>query len=329
LYPFLHPGYETTIYEYIPKPIDPAKGLQSDRIQLALLTCGAVGWCGHTSLVVWQGSLLFFIDSLSNGLHRAAQRAFMIVCKSPEDVKRYLDYRFRVRKGLPVREPEGEEKKKLETLAAAAQEAAKRNDADTPSKMQWGSGAYTKYQIELSFFKLRALGAAEKGQRKRQNIGPAEQKREKATELAQPQSNAEIPTMLRKELQQKDRVIENLLQSHDELQAKLKQVCDQLPEEQRGGQERMRVAKEAQKNLRGQIQSLNTDLEKAHDRAKEKARELGDAQKFFVTGVIKPRTFETTRYGGQEPQREIESSRAAAERESGEGGQTCGRRRRS
>jgi hypothetical protein len=145
--------------------------------------------------------------------------------------------------------------------------------------MQWGSGAYTKYQIELSFFKLRALGAAEKRQRKRQSIGAAEQEKDKATELAQPQSNAENPTVLRKELQQKDRVMENLIQSHDELQAKLKQVSDQLAEEQRGGQGRMRVAKEAQKDLQGQIQSLNTDLGKAHDRAKDKARELGDVQK--------------------------------------------------
>jgi hypothetical protein len=168
LYPFLHPGYETTIYEYIPNLIDPAKGLQLDRIRLALLTYGAADGCGHTSLVVWQGSLLFFIGSLSNGLHGAAQRAFIIVCRSPENVKRYLDYRFRVRKGFPVHEPEGEEKAKLEALAAAAaaaaQEAAKKNDADTPSEMQWGSGPYTKYQIKLSFFKLRALGAAEKGQ---------------------------------------------------------------------------------------------------------------------------------------------------------------------
>jgi hypothetical protein len=83
-----------------PKLIDPAKGLQSDRIRLALLTYGAADGCGHTFLVVWQGSLLFFMDSLSNGLHRAAQRAFMIVCRSPEDVKRYLDYRFGVRKGF-------------------------------------------------------------------------------------------------------------------------------------------------------------------------------------------------------------------------------------
>jgi hypothetical protein len=44
--------------------------------------------------------------------------------------------------------------------------------------------------------------------------------------------------------------MENLLQSHDELQAKLKQVSDQLAEEQRGSQERMRVAKEAQKSAR-------------------------------------------------------------------------------
>jgi hypothetical protein len=64
LHPFLHPGYETTIYEYLPKLIDPAKGLQSDRIRLALLTYGAADGCGHTFLVVWQGSLLFFIDSL-------------------------------------------------------------------------------------------------------------------------------------------------------------------------------------------------------------------------------------------------------------------------
>jgi hypothetical protein len=144
-----------------------------------------------------------------------------------------------------VHEPEGKEKKELEAVAAAAaaaaaaaQRAAKRNNADTPeSEMQWGSGAYTKYQIDLSFFKLRALGAAEKGQRKRQSIGAAELEKDKATELAQPQSNAENLTVLRKELQQKDRVMENLIQSHDELQAKLKQVFDPLAEKQRGGQE--------------------------------------------------------------------------------------------
>jgi hypothetical protein len=96
LYPFLHAGYKKTIYEYIPNLIDPAKGLQSDRIRIALLTYGAADGCGHTFLVVWQGSLLFFIDSLSNGLDGASQRAFMIVCRSPDDVKRYLDYRFRV-----------------------------------------------------------------------------------------------------------------------------------------------------------------------------------------------------------------------------------------
>jgi hypothetical protein len=70
----------------------------------------------------------------------------MIVCRSPEDVKSYLDYRFRVKYGFPVREPEGKEKKKLEAVAAAAaaaaaaaQRAAKRNNADTPeSEMQWG-----------------------------------------------------------------------------------------------------------------------------------------------------------------------------------------------
>jgi hypothetical protein len=39
-----------------------------------------------------------------------------------------------------------------------------------------------------------------KGQRKRQSIGAAEQEKDKATELAQPQSNAKNPTMLRKEL---------------------------------------------------------------------------------------------------------------------------------
>jgi hypothetical protein len=72
LYPFLHPDYKTTIYEYLPKLIDPAKGLQSDRTRLALLTYGAADGCGHTFLVVWQGSLLFFIDSLSNGLHGAS-----------------------------------------------------------------------------------------------------------------------------------------------------------------------------------------------------------------------------------------------------------------
>jgi hypothetical protein len=205
----------------------------------------------------------------------------MIVCRSPEDVKSYLDHRLCVRDGFPVREPEGKEKKKLKAVAAAAaaaQRAAKRNNADTPeSKMQWGSGAYTKYQNELSFFKLllQALGAAEKGQKKRQSIGAAEQEKDKATELAQPRSNAENPTVLRKELQQKDRVMENLIQSHDKLQAKLKQVSDQLAEEQRGGQERMRVAKEAQKNLQGQIQPLNTDLGKAHDRAKDKGRDWG------------------------------------------------------
>jgi hypothetical protein len=296
LYPFLHPGYETTIYEYLPKLIDPAKGLQSDRIQLALLTYGAADGCGHTFLVVWQGSLLFFIDSSANELYGANQRAFMIVCRSPEDVKSCLDYRFRVRYGFPVREPEGKEKKELEAVtAAAAQRAAKKNNADTPeSEMQWGSGAYTKYQIELSFFKLRALGAAEKGQRKRQSIGAAEQEKNKATELAQPQSNAENPTVLRKELQQKDRVMKNLIQSHDKLQAKLKQVYDQLAEEQRGGQERMRVAKEAQKKLHGQIQSLNTDLGKAHDRAKDKARELGDAQKQLSSnrGLLRQRDTE-------------------------------------
>jgi chromosome segregation ATPase len=138
------------------------------------------------------------------------------------------------------------------------------------------------------------LGAAEKGQRKRQSIGAAEQDKDKATELAQSQSNAENPTVLRKELQQKDRVMENLIQSHDELQAKLKQVSDQLAEEQRGGQERMRVAKEAQKNVQGQIQSLNTDLGKAHDRAKDKARELGDAQKQLSSnrGLLRQRDTE-------------------------------------
>jgi chromosome segregation ATPase len=271
---------------------------------LALVTYGAADGCGHTFLVVWQGFLLFFIDSLSNGLHGANQRAFMIVCRSPEDVKSYLDCMFRVRYRFPVREPEGKEKKKLEAkaaaaevaaAAAAAQRAAKRNNADTPeSEMQWGSEAYTKYQIELSYFKLRALGAAEKGQRKRQSIGAAEQEKDKATELAQPQSNAENPTVLRKELQQKDRVMENLIQSHDELQAKLKQVFDQLAEEQRGGQERMRVAKETQKNLQGQIQSLNADLRKAHDRAKDKARKLGDAQKQLLSnrGLLRQRDTE-------------------------------------
>jgi hypothetical protein len=143
------------------------------------------------------------------------------VCKSPEDVKRYLNYRFRVKKGFPVREPKGEEKAKLEAraaaAAAAAQEAAKGNDADTPSKCSGAVGPM-KYQIELSFFKLRALGAAVRGQgqRKRQSIEAAEQQWNKATELAQPQSNAENPTTVKKELQQKDRVMENLLQSHNE-----------------------------------------------------------------------------------------------------------------
>jgi hypothetical protein len=80
--------------EYLLKLIDPAKGLQSDKIRLTLLTYGAADGCGHTFLVVWQGSLLFLNNSLSNGLHGAAQRAFMIVCRSPEDVKSYLHYRF-------------------------------------------------------------------------------------------------------------------------------------------------------------------------------------------------------------------------------------------
>jgi hypothetical protein len=255
---------------------------------MALLTYGAADGCGHTFLVVWQGSLLFFINSLSNGLDGASQRAFMIVYRSPDDVKRYLDYRFRVRKRFSVHEPEGEELAKLKAQAAAA--AAKTENA----YMQWGSGPYTKYQIELSFFKLRALGLAERGsspRRQRQSIEAAEQERDKATE-AQPQSNAEDQTMLRKEMQEKDRVMVNLLQSHDELQAKLKQVSDQLAEEQRGGQERMRVAKKAEKNLQGQIQFLNTDLGKALDRAKEKAREWGDAQKRLSSnrGLLKRRS---------------------------------------
>jgi hypothetical protein len=210
LYPFLHAGYEETIYEYIPNPIDAAKGLQLERIRMALLTYGAADGCGHTSLVVWQGSLLFFIDSLLNGLDGAAERAFMIVCRSPDDVKRYLDYRFRVKKGFPVHEPEVEEKAKLEARAAAA--AAKTKNADT----QWGSGPYTKYQIELSFFKLIALGPVERvqGPRKRQSIEAAEQERDKATK-AHPQSNAEDPTMLRKEIEEKDQVMVNrLLQEH-------------------------------------------------------------------------------------------------------------------
>jgi seryl-tRNA synthetase len=70
-----------------------------------------------------------------------------------------------------------------------------------------------------------------------------------------------------------------LLQSHDELQAKLNQLSDQLAEKQRGALKRMRVAKEAEKNLQGQVQSLTTELGKAHDRAKEKAMEWGDAHK--------------------------------------------------
>jgi hypothetical protein len=151
---FPQAGQEETIYEYLPNLIDPTKGFQSDRIHIALLTYGAADGCGHTFLVVWQGSLLFFIDSLSNGLDGASQRAFMIVRRSPDDVKRYLDYRFRVRKRFLVHEPEGEELAKLKAQAAAA--AAKTENAD----MQWGSGPYTKYQIELSFFKLRALGPA-------------------------------------------------------------------------------------------------------------------------------------------------------------------------
>jgi hypothetical protein len=88
LYPFPQADQQETIYEYLPNPIDPTKGFQSDRTRMALLTYGAVGGCGHTFLVVWQGSLLFFIDSLSNGLDGAFQRAFMIVCRSPDDVKR-------------------------------------------------------------------------------------------------------------------------------------------------------------------------------------------------------------------------------------------------
>ncbi|GAQ90587.1 hypothetical protein KFL_006580170 [Klebsormidium nitens] len=215
----------------------------------------------------------------------------MIVCRSSDDVKRYLDYRFRVRKRFPVHEPEGEELAKLKAqAAAAAAAAAETENAD----LQWGSGPYTKYQIELSFFKLRALGPAERGpRRQRQSIEAAEQERDKATE-AQPQSNAEDPTMLRKEMQEKDRVMVNLLQCHDELQAKLKQVSDQLAEEQRGGQERMRVAKEAEKNLQGQIQSQNTELGKALDRAKEKAREWRDAQKQLSSnrGLLKQRDTE-------------------------------------
>jgi hypothetical protein len=224
-----------TIYEYISNRIVPAKGPQSDRIRLALLTYGAAEGRGHTSLLVWQGSLLFFIDSLSNGLLGAAQRAFMIVCRSPEDVKRYLDYRFRVRKGFPVHEPEGEEKAKLKARAVAptAQKAAKTKDADTPE--QWGSGPYTEYQIELSFFKLKALGPAERfqGPKKRQSIEAAKQaEQERDTAIkAQPQSNAEDSTMLRKEMQEKDRVMVNLLRSHHKLQVKLKQVSDQLAEE--------------------------------------------------------------------------------------------------
>jgi type VI protein secretion system component VasK len=100
--------------------------------------------------------------------------------------------------------------------------------------------------------------------------------------------------MLRKEMQKKNRVMVNLIQSHSDLQAKLKQVFDQLAEEQRGGQERTRVAKEAEKNLQGQIQSLNTDLGKALDRAKEKAREWGDAQKRLSSnrGLLKQRDTE-------------------------------------
>jgi chromosome segregation ATPase len=56
----------------------------------------------------------------------------------------------------------------------------------------------------------------------------------------------------------------------------------------------MRVAKEAQKNLQGQIQSLNTDLGKAHDRAKDKARGLGDAQKQLSSnrGLLRQRDTE-------------------------------------
>jgi hypothetical protein len=92
--------------------------------------------------------------------------------------------------------------------------------------MQWGSGTYTKYQIELSFFKLRALGAVGKGQRKRQSIGEGQSNRTCSTP-----EQRKNPKMLRKELQQKDRVMENLIHSHDKLQAKLKQVFDQLAEE--------------------------------------------------------------------------------------------------
>jgi hypothetical protein len=128
------------------------------------------------------------------------------VCRSPDDVKRYLDYRFRVKKGFPVHESEGEEKAKLEARATAA--AAKTKNADT----QWGSGPYTKYQLELSFFKLKALGPAKrvKGPKKRQSIEAAEQKRDKATE-AQPQNTAKNPAMLRKEMEEKDWVMVNLL----------------------------------------------------------------------------------------------------------------------
>jgi chromosome segregation ATPase len=56
----------------------------------------------------------------------------------------------------------------------------------------------------------------------------------------------------------------------------------------------MRVAKEAQKNLQGQIQFLNTDLGKAYDRAKDKARELGDTQKQLLSnrGLLRQRDTE-------------------------------------
>jgi hypothetical protein len=155
LYPFPQAGQKGIIYEYLPNLIDPTKGFQLDRIRMALLTYGAADGCGHTFLVVWQGSVLFFIDSLSNGLHGASQRAFMIVCRSPDDVKRYLDYRFRVRKRFLVHEPEAEELAKLKAQAAAAAAAASETEN---ADMQWGSGPYTKYQIELSFFKLKALG---------------------------------------------------------------------------------------------------------------------------------------------------------------------------